>query len=142
MSPRKENKVNRSQQGFKPISSESNTPKPLLDDLITMVKEMANPLRTFTEHWIRTWYYSEQAIYFTPTEWLRLPMVALLVNQYVDNPDKGLLAEIRRSESQFGSTYLDRYKMQLNLNSKKDKKVDKNIEKLNEEMQKRVAVNE
>jgi hypothetical protein len=72
-----------------------------------------------TQMWWDTWANSEQAEYFSSTDWARLQMLAPLVEQYYKKPGHFVMAEIRQSESLLGATLTDR--MRLKMVALKDK---------------------
>ncbi|MEU5878190.1 hypothetical protein [Spirillospora sp. NPDC047279] len=72
-----------------------------------------------TQLWWDTWANSEQAQYFAETDWLRLQMLAPLVESYYRKPGHFIMAEIRQSESLLGATIADR--MRLKVAALKDK---------------------
>lgn len=66
---------------------------------------------TRTLVWYETWRSSPQAAAFLPTDWQRLHMLAVLVEQYWQEPKKELLSEIRLNEASLGGTAADRIRM-------------------------------
>lgn len=64
-----------------------------------------------TRDWYDEWCRSPQASQFTNTDWLRLHMLALLVDQYFRNPDKQLMSEIRLNETELGATVASRQRL-------------------------------
>lgn len=75
----------------------------------------ADKFSAATNTWYLTWARSPQASTFTSTEWLRLHMLAPLVEAYYTSPDKNLMAEIRLNESKLGATLEDRLRMRLKI---------------------------
>lgn len=71
-----------------------------------------------TQRWWDVWVESEQAESFKATDWMRLQMLAPLVEAYFRRPGHNALAEIRQNESLLGATVTDR--MRLRMNRKKD----------------------
>lgn len=61
--------------------------------------------------WYETWRTSPQADAFLPTDWQRLHMLAVLVEEYWADPKKELLSEIRLNEASLGGTAADRIRM-------------------------------
>lgn len=61
--------------------------------------------------WYETWRTSPQADAFLPTDWQRLHMLAVLVEEYWAEPKKELLSEIRLNEAALGGTAADRIRM-------------------------------
>jgi len=74
-----------------------------------------------TQLWWDTWANSDQAPYFSSTDWMRLQMLAPLVEQYFKKPGHFTLAEIRQSESLIGATIGDRMRLKVNALKDKDK---------------------
>ncbi|WP_157430018.1 hypothetical protein [Actinomadura oligospora] len=72
-----------------------------------------------TQMWWDTWANSEQSEYFAETDWLRLQMLAPLVESYYRKPGHFVMSEIRQSESLLGATIADR--MRLKVAALKDK---------------------
>lgn len=75
-----------------------------------------------TQKWWETWVESEQAMYFAPTDWQRLQMLAVIVEQYYGTGRQNkavLLAEIRQNESLLGATIMDRMRMMRNSTQQK-----------------------
>lgn len=68
----------------------------------------------FTQRWWDTWVASDQAKSFKATDWLRLQMLAMLVEAYVRRPGHNALAEIRQNESLLGATVMDRMRLRMN----------------------------
>lgn len=72
-----------------------------------------------TQKWWDTWANSEQAVYFSPTDWERLQMVAVLVDQFFGTGRQNksiLMAEIRQNETLLGATIMDRMRMRMAAN--------------------------
>lgn len=65
------------------------------------------------ELWYEAWTSSPQASRFTSTDWGRLHMLALLVDEFHRYPSrrKGLMGEIRLNESLLGATAVDRLRL-------------------------------
>lgn len=61
--------------------------------------------------WYETWRSSPQAAVFLATDWQRLHMLTLLVEEFWSEPSTKLLAEIRLSESLLGGTAADRMRL-------------------------------
>jgi hypothetical protein len=64
-----------------------------------------------TRAWYTTWSRSPQASQFTTTDWLRLHMLAELVDAYFREPSARVLAEIRLNEAKLGATAEDRLRL-------------------------------
>lgn len=70
----------------------------------------------FTKYWFDVWADSPQAEHFQETDWLRLQMIAPLVERLMTNPNAAsqlLLAEIRQNESLLGGTVMDRMRLRM-----------------------------
>ncbi|MFC9974316.1 hypothetical protein ACFVH6_25770 [Spirillospora sp. NPDC127200] len=74
--------------------------------------------------WWDTWANSEQAEFFSPTDWLRLQMMAPLVESYFRRPGHNALAEIRQNESLLGATITDRMRLRMAALKDNDKPVE------------------
>src|SRR4051794_19794756 len=64
-----------------------------------------------TRRWYTTWAQSPQASQFTDTDWMRLHMLAPLVEQFFRAPTKEVMAEIRLNEAKLGATPEDRQRL-------------------------------
>lgn len=67
-----------------------------------------------TQRWWDVWVESEQAESFKATDWMRLQMLAPLVEAYFRRPGHNALAEIRQNESLLGATVTDRMRLRMN----------------------------
>jgi hypothetical protein len=63
--------------------------------------------------WWDTWRRSPQAKAFLATDWMRLRMIAPLLQDYLAKPTALKMAEIRQNESLLGATYTDRLKARI-----------------------------
>src|SRR4051794_28053343 len=63
--------------------------------------------------WYEIWRTSPQAKTFVMTDWMRLRMVAPLLEDYLSKPTAMKLAEIRQNESLLGATHTDRLKARI-----------------------------
>lgn len=63
---------------------------------------------------------SPQASLFAATDWMRIHMLAPLVDLYWQNPSKDLMAEIRQNESKLGVTLEDRQRLRIKIDAPKD----------------------
>jgi hypothetical protein len=61
-----------------------------------------------TRAWWDDWRKSPQAALFETTDWRRLALLALTVENYLRRPAAALLSEIRLNEERLGALYLDR----------------------------------
>ncbi|GAA2294002.1 hypothetical protein GCM10010149_47420 [Nonomuraea roseoviolacea subsp. roseoviolacea] len=75
-----------------------------------------------TREWWDTWKDSPQSAAFTSTDWMRLAMLAPLVEQYHEEPKTALLAEIRLNEERLGATVADRQRLRMKLSGPKEDK--------------------
>jgi hypothetical protein len=77
-----------------------------------------------TKAWYATWASSPQASQFTGTDWLRLHMLAELVDGYFRADDPGLqqklMGEIRLNEAKLGATPEDRLRLRWHFAMSKD----------------------
>jgi hypothetical protein len=71
--------------------------------------------RPETLSWYETWRTSPQAQVFEATDWLRLALLAHLVNAYFIAPTTGALAEIRLNEERLGATRPDRLRARIRI---------------------------
>ncbi|MFC4335201.1 phage terminase small subunit [Salininema proteolyticum] len=79
----------------------------------------SSPWSPHTLDWYETWRSSPQAAAFIATDWQRLHMIALLVEELpnADTPGKltGLMSEIRINESLLGATHVDRLRARMKI---------------------------
>jgi hypothetical protein len=68
-----------------------------------------------TVAWYERWCVSPQATRFTVTDWGRLHDLALVVDEFYNNPDARSFGEIRQNESLLGATPLDRLRLRLDI---------------------------
>lgn len=68
-----------------------------------------------TVSWYETWRTSPQATAFEATDWLRLLMLAPIVNAYFVRPGAAALSEIRLNEERLGATYVDRQRARMSI---------------------------
>lgn len=68
-----------------------------------------------TREWYETWRSAPQARVLEPTDWMRLRMLAKVVNDYFITGDAKLLAEIRMNEERMGATYTDRQRARMRI---------------------------
>jgi hypothetical protein len=78
-----------------------------------------------TRSWYETWCTSPQASTFAATDWMRLHMLAPLVDAYWQKPSKDLMAEIRQNESKLGATGEDRQRLRMKLEQPKPPETEK-----------------
>ncbi|GAA0955740.1 hypothetical protein [Nonomuraea longicatena] len=75
-----------------------------------------------TREWWDTWRSAPQSAAFTSTDWMRLAMLAPLVEQYHEEPRTAILAEIRLNEERLGATIADRQRLRMKLSGPKETK--------------------
>jgi hypothetical protein len=68
---------------------------------------------TEVRSWFDNWRRAPQAATFLITDWMRLRMLAPLVDDYLNKPTAMKLAEIRQNESLLGATHVDRLKARI-----------------------------
>lgn len=68
-----------------------------------------------TLEWYETWRTAPQSQVFEATDWMRLQMLAGLVQDYFAHPDTKLMAEIRQNEERLGATYTDRQRARMRI---------------------------
>jgi hypothetical protein len=73
-----------------------------------------------TRLWYFTWATSPQATRFAATDWMRLWMLAPLVDLYFLTGDSKLMSEIRLNEKMLGATVEDRQRLHWNISSSPD----------------------
>lgn len=65
--------------------------------------------------WYATWRRAPQAQTFEDTDWLRLGMLAPIVEAYLRRPSAAALSEIRMNEERLGATVVDRMRARMQL---------------------------
>lgn len=63
--------------------------------------------------WHMTWRRSPQAALFEDTDWMRLQMLAPIVQAYNRRPGAAALSEIRMNEERLGATVVDRMRARM-----------------------------
>lgn len=63
--------------------------------------------------WHETWRTSPQAALFEDTDWMRLQMLAPIVQAYYRRPGAAALSEIRMNEERLGATVVDRMRARM-----------------------------
>jgi hypothetical protein len=76
--------------------------------------------------WWDTWRRSPQAKTFLDTDWMRLRMVAPLLEKYLASPHHLTMAEIRQNESLLGATHTDRLKGRIKVQKPAEASVSEN----------------
>jgi hypothetical protein len=85
-----------------------------------------------TVEWHETWRRAPQAATFVDTDWMRLRMLAALVEDYFGNPHHLKLAEIRLNESLLGATHVDRLKARMKIEQPAPVEVPVGVTAINE----------
>jgi hypothetical protein len=70
--------------------------------------------------WYATWRRSPQSQLFEDTDWLRLSLLAPLVDSYFRTPTVAALSEIRLNEERLGATYTDRLRAKIRITQPDD----------------------
>lgn len=73
--------------------------------------------------WYETWRRSPQSQAFEATDWLRLAMLAPIVERYILRPSASALSEIRQNEEKLGATITDRMRARMVIEESEDAKV-------------------
>lgn len=110
--PPKENKRRRNADTF------GAAPKTIAADGRTRGPGLKGDWSAETRAWYTTWRKSPQASILTPTDWMRLQMLASLVEAYFADPTVQLMAEIRQNEALLGATHLDRLRGRMTVEDK------------------------
>ncbi|ROP74079.1 hypothetical protein [Curtobacterium sp. PhB115] len=74
----------------------------------------------FTRDWYDTWRRAPQGQLFTSTDWLRVRMLAPLVEAYSRRPSAAAFSEIRLNEERLGATYVDRIRARIRVDAATD----------------------
>ena len=70
---------------------------------------------SFTLKWWDTWRRSPQAAVFEETDWMRLALLARVVDQCAAKPSAVLMGEIRMNEERLGATVVDRQRARMKI---------------------------
>lgn len=70
--------------------------------------------------WYDVWRRSPQAAVFESTDWLRLAMLAPIVEAHFRRPSAAALGEIRMNEERLGATFVDRMRACLRVADEDD----------------------
>ena len=99
--------------GKRPGTIRRNKPKPptVLEPAPAPERALPGEWGEGTLRWWSTWVRSPQSSQFAETDWQRLEFVACLIEQYLADPDRALLAEIRLNEERLGATVADRKRL-------------------------------
>lgn len=73
--------------------------------------------------WYETWRRSPQAQAFESTDWMRLGILAPLVERYALRPSASALSEIRQNEERLGATVVDRMRARMVIEESEDAQV-------------------
>jgi hypothetical protein len=82
--------------------------------------ELVGDFSPFTRDWYDTWRRSAQGQLFTSTDWLRVRMLAPLVDAYSRRPSAAAFSEIRLNEERLGATYVDRLRARIRVDPAMD----------------------
>src|ERR1700759_2587866 len=85
----------------------SGNQTPVVDDGALVGPALTGVWSDHVRSWYDTWRRSPQAKAFVDTDWMRLRMLAPLVDSYLQSPHHMKLAEIRQNESLLGATHVD-----------------------------------
>ncbi|MFF4414540.1 hypothetical protein ACFYY8_18600 [Streptosporangium sp. NPDC001559] len=103
----KDNAVRRNTVDLSHLEGDEDVP----DKLKKLFKRDAYSVATC--RWWDTWVESDQAESCKTTDWMRLQMLAPLVEAYFRRPGHNALAEIRQNESLLGATITDRKRLRM-----------------------------
>lgn len=70
--------------------------------------------------WYETWRRSPQAALFEETDWLRLRLLAPILQGYYRRPSAAALSEIRMNEERLGATVVDRMRARIRIEREED----------------------
>lgn len=90
---------------------------------------------TWNEHvrgWYEIWRRSPQAKTFVMTDWMRLRMLAPLVESYLESPTAMKMAEIRQNESLLGATHMDRLRGRMKVEREPEKPLPAGVTAIDE----------
>lgn len=85
---------------------------PELDDAADAPAGEWHPM---TVRWWNTWRASAQAQTFEDTDWMRLAILAPIMDGYVRRPSAAALSEIRMNEERLGATVVDRMRARMKI---------------------------
>lgn len=85
----------------------------VVDDGEARGPELHGDFGPFTRDWYDTWRRSAQGQLFTSTDWLRVRMLAPLIEAYSRRPSAAAFSEIRLNEERLGATYVDRLRARI-----------------------------
>lgn len=85
----------------------------VVDDGEVRGPELVGDFSPFTRDWYDTWRRAPQGQLFTSTDWLRVRMLAPLVEAYSRRPSAAAFSEIRLNEERLGATYVDRVRARI-----------------------------
>ncbi|PZE34988.1 hypothetical protein [Curtobacterium sp. MCPF17_031] len=92
----------------------------VVDDGEVRGPELVGDFGPFTRNWYDTWRRSAQGQLFTSTDWLRVRMLAPLVEAYSRRPSAAAFSEIRLNEERLGATYVDRLRARIRIDPATD----------------------
>lgn len=117
--PAKPNAVRRNKKKTEELNGNAIAAPPLPD---------REEYSTNTLAWWDQWATSQQAEVFMPSDWMRLIMLAPLVEQYWLDPKGTTLAEIRLNEERLGATVRDRQNLRMVFKDNDKQEVSKSQE--------------
>lgn len=92
----------------------------VVDDGKLRGPELDGDFSPFTRDWYDTWRRAPQGQLFTSTDWLRVRMLAPLVETYSRRPSAAVFSEIRLNEERLGATYVDRARARIRIDPATD----------------------
>lgn len=87
----------------------------VVDDGVVRGPDLDGNFGPFTRDWYDTWRRAPQGQLFTSTDWLRVRMLAPLVEAYSRRPSAAAFSEIRLNEERLGATYVDRVRARIRI---------------------------
>ena len=110
------------------VPTEHLNPQGEIDRRSTQLRNRST-YSAFTQYWFDVWANSPQSESFEETDWMRLQMLAPLVEAYFKRAGHYALAEIRQNESLLGGTVMDRMRLRMG-----KKEADKDPDELPEDV--------
>jgi hypothetical protein len=77
--------------------------------------ELVGEYSPATLAWYDVWRRSPQAALFEATDWLRLSLLAPMVERHMETPSAAAMSEIRMNEERLGATYADRLRARIKI---------------------------
>ncbi len=85
------------------------------DDAVVRGPELDGDYSPATLAWYDVWRRSPQAALFESTDWLRLALLAPMVEKHLESPSAAAMSEIRMNEERLGATYADRLRARIKI---------------------------